>query len=147
MTDIEIDVSRRWVVERQRVGDMSLYTHLFLLRMVNLRPDEVIRWKVEDRRLRKSGSVMWKVSTSKVVASSVSVKDWRVGPREQVLNILNACWRYGSGKSSSLSSTNAWFCPHCFNGCVGRETVVDMWIGQPMYCGSGQEPLFSRVVT
>jgi hypothetical protein len=43
MTDIEIDVGRRRVVERQRVGDMSLYTRLFLLRMVNLRPDEVIR--------------------------------------------------------------------------------------------------------
>jgi hypothetical protein len=35
--------------------------------MVNLRPGGALRWKVEDHWLRRSGSVMWKVGTSKVV--------------------------------------------------------------------------------
>jgi hypothetical protein len=39
-----------------------------MLRMVNLRPDEAIRWKAEDRRLGRFGSVMWKAGTSKVIA-------------------------------------------------------------------------------
>jgi hypothetical protein len=34
----------------------------------NLRPGEALRWKEEDRQLGRSGSVMWKVGTSKVVA-------------------------------------------------------------------------------
>jgi hypothetical protein len=34
----------------------------------NLRLDGALRWKVEDRRLGRLGSVMWKADTSKVVA-------------------------------------------------------------------------------
>jgi hypothetical protein len=34
----------------------------------NLRPGWVLRWKVEGRWLGRSGSVMWKVGTFKVVA-------------------------------------------------------------------------------
>jgi hypothetical protein len=36
--------------------------------MVNIRPNEVIKWKVEDHWLRRSGSVMWKAGTFKIVA-------------------------------------------------------------------------------
>jgi hypothetical protein len=36
--------------------------------MFNLRPGGAFRWKVEDRRLERSGSVMFQASTSKVVA-------------------------------------------------------------------------------
>jgi hypothetical protein len=36
--------------------------------MDNLRPGGALRWKVEDRQLGRSGSVLWQVSTSKVVA-------------------------------------------------------------------------------
>jgi hypothetical protein len=61
-----------------------------MLRLDNLRPGRALRWKAENRRLGRSGSVMWKVGTFKVVAPSVSVKDRWVGPREQVLNILTA---------------------------------------------------------
>jgi hypothetical protein len=52
----------------------------------------------------------------------VSVKDRWVGPREHVLNIPITCWRYGPSKPSSMSSTDAWFCPHCLIGWLGRET-------------------------
>jgi hypothetical protein len=36
--------------------------------LVNWRPDGALRWKVEDHRLGRAGSVMWKAGTSKVVA-------------------------------------------------------------------------------
>jgi hypothetical protein len=39
-----------------------------MLMLDNLRPDVALRWKVEDHRLGRSGSVMWKVGTSQVVA-------------------------------------------------------------------------------
>jgi hypothetical protein len=48
--------------------------------------------KSGDLRLGKSGSDMWKVSTSKTVALPVSIKDRWVSPREQVLNVPIACW-------------------------------------------------------
>jgi hypothetical protein len=35
--------------------------------MDNLRPDETLRWKVENRRLGRSGSVMWQAGTFKAV--------------------------------------------------------------------------------
>jgi hypothetical protein len=60
------------VVERPQVGDRC-FTSLSLetmLRLNNLRPGGALRWKVEDRQLRRSGSVMWKVGTSKVVATA-----------------------------------------------------------------------------
>jgi hypothetical protein len=49
----------------------------------------------EDHLLGRSGSVMWKDVTSKVVSPSVSVKDQWVGPRKQVLNVSIACWYVG----------------------------------------------------
>jgi hypothetical protein len=36
--------------------------------MVNLRPGEALRWKMEDYLLRRLGSVMWQAGTSRVVA-------------------------------------------------------------------------------
>jgi hypothetical protein len=51
----------------------------------------------------------------------MSVKDRWVEPREQVLNVPIACWRYGPDKSSSWSSTECWLCLHYLNGCLGRE--------------------------
>jgi hypothetical protein len=36
--------------------------------MNNLRLGETLRWKMEDRRLGRSGSVMWQASISKVVS-------------------------------------------------------------------------------
>jgi hypothetical protein len=43
-------------------------------------------------------------------------------PREELLNVRNACQRYGPGKTSSQSSIEDWLCPHCFNDCLERET-------------------------
>jgi hypothetical protein len=45
----------------------------------------------EDCRLGRSESVIWKASTSKVVAPPVSVKERWVGPDEQTLNIPITC--------------------------------------------------------
>jgi hypothetical protein len=39
-----------------------------MLIFYNLRLGRALRWKVEDRRLGRSGSVMWQASTSKTVA-------------------------------------------------------------------------------
>jgi hypothetical protein len=39
-----------------------------MLRVDNLRPDGAFRWKADDHRLGRSGSVMWQVGTSKAVA-------------------------------------------------------------------------------
>jgi hypothetical protein len=36
--------------------------------MDNLRPDGALRWKAEDRRLGRAGSVIWQADTSKIVA-------------------------------------------------------------------------------
>jgi hypothetical protein len=58
------------VAERPRIGDRC-FTPLSLeamLRLDNLRPGEALRWKVEDHRLGRPGSDMWKVGTSMVVA-------------------------------------------------------------------------------
>jgi hypothetical protein len=52
----------------------------------------------------------------------MSVKDRWVAPREQVLNVRIACWWYRATKPCSLLSIYACFCPHCFNGWLGRET-------------------------
>jgi hypothetical protein len=46
----------------------SHHFHLrLMLRMYNLRPDEALSWKAEDRRLGRSVSVIWKAGTFKVV--------------------------------------------------------------------------------
>jgi hypothetical protein len=66
--------------------------------MFNLRPGGALRWKVEDHWLGRSGILMWQASTSKVVATPVSVKDQWVGPCEQVLNVLITCWCYRPSK-------------------------------------------------
>jgi hypothetical protein len=39
-----------------------------MLMLENLRPSRALRWKAEDRQLGRSGSVMWKDGTSKIVA-------------------------------------------------------------------------------
>jgi hypothetical protein len=57
------------VVERPRVGDrcFASLSPKLMLRLDNLRPGGVLRWKAEDRQLGKSRSEMWKAGTSKVV--------------------------------------------------------------------------------
>jgi hypothetical protein len=103
----------------------------------NWRPGGALRWKLDDHQLGRSGSVIWKVGTSKVVAPPVSVKDRCVGPREQVLNIHIAYQRYGPGEPSNRPLTEGWLYPHYFNGCLGRETgyrpmnrsAITLWIG------------------
>jgi hypothetical protein len=73
------------------IGHLILTLEL-LVESCKLETDGALRWKVEDHQLRRVGSVMCRVDTSKVVAPSVSVKDRCVGPREHVLNVLITCW-------------------------------------------------------
>jgi hypothetical protein len=47
----------------------SLIQYVIVVK-VNQRPDGALRWKVEEHRLGRSGSVMWHAGTSKVVAST-----------------------------------------------------------------------------
>jgi hypothetical protein len=87
---------------------VSRHFHLrLMLRLDNLRPGGALRWKAEDRRLGRSGSVLWKAGTSKIVAPTYVIKDRGVGTREQVLNVLTAYRRYGPDKPNSLLSTDA----------------------------------------
>jgi uncharacterized membrane protein YqaE (UPF0057 family) len=51
----------------------------------------------------------------------VSVKDQGVGTHEQVLNVPITCWWYVPSKPSSRPLIDAWLCPHCFIGWLGRE--------------------------
>jgi hypothetical protein len=58
------------VVERSRVGDRALYTHIVggLCWHGSLETRQGTLGKAEDRRFGRSGSVMWKDSTYKVIA-------------------------------------------------------------------------------
>jgi hypothetical protein len=117
-----------------------------MLRLDNLRLGGALRWKVEDHRLGRSGSEMWKASTSKVVALPMSVKDHWVGPREQVLNVPIVSRRYRPDKPSSLPSTKSGFTPTASMAFYGEKLGTDPWIGQPVCCGLFLEPFFSGVV-
>jgi hypothetical protein len=77
---------------------------------------------------------------------SVSVKNWWVGPREQVLNVPIACQRYGLSKPSSQLSIEAWLFPMISLAIVEEKLGTDPWIGQPSCCGLGREPFFSWTV-
>jgi hypothetical protein len=112
--------------------------------MDNQRPSRVLRRKVEDRWLGRSGSGMWKADTSKFVAPPVSDKDRWVGPREQILNVpityfymslvnLVACHRQKIDLSLLLHRL-----------CGGEKLNGDPQIGQPTCWGCSQESLFLR---
>jgi hypothetical protein len=102
-----------------------------------LRPDGALRWKVEDRRLGRSGSVMWKAGTSKSIAPSVLVEDRWVGPREQVLNVLIACRKYGPGKPGIQLSMKTCLFPTTSLAVMGEKLGTDLQIGQSSCCGFG----------
>jgi hypothetical protein len=76
----------------------------------------------------------------------VSVKDRSVGPHEQVLNVPIAYWCYGPSKSSSRPSIDAWLCPHCFIGWLGREARYEPVDRSAARCGLCREPFFSGAV-
>jgi hypothetical protein len=56
------------VVHVTTIGSHNLESQKFLVEHSNWRPFGALRWKVEDHRLGRAGSVMWKVGTSKVLA-------------------------------------------------------------------------------
>jgi hypothetical protein len=61
-------VEVEWMLSLTRFSGCSLFGSVGNDWMDNLRPGGALRWKVEDRRLGMSGSVMWQADTSKVVA-------------------------------------------------------------------------------
>jgi hypothetical protein len=67
-------------------------------------------------------------------------------PREQVLNVPIANWRYGPDKSSSLPSTEGGFTPTASMSVLGEKLGMDPQIGQPACCGLYREPFFSGAV-
>jgi hypothetical protein len=89
---------------------------------------------------------MWKAGTSKVVAPPVSIKDRSIDPHEQVLNVPIVYWCYGPSKPSSQSSIDAWLCPHCFIGWLGREAGYGPTDRSAARCGLCREPFFSGAV-
>jgi hypothetical protein len=75
-----------------------------------------------DRWLERSGSCMWKVGTSKVVAPTCV----GLGPMGWPLRVSIECTDcilvYGPSKHSNLSSTESWLKPTTSLAVRGRET-------------------------
>jgi hypothetical protein len=127
-----------------------------MLRLDNLRPSRALSWKVEDHQLGRSGSVMWKVDTSKVVAprlcqlrtnglASVS-KYWTywshagdmglvslVACCRQVLGLSALlwwlCWKRNWGESRGpLSRAERWSREHFFLRAMHPSNPIDdLW--------------------
>jgi hypothetical protein len=76
----------------------------------------------------------------------MSVKYQWVGPREQVLNIPIACWCYGAGKTSSLTSTESGFTLTGSMTASGEKLGMDAQIGQSSCNGLCLKPFFSGAV-
>jgi hypothetical protein len=52
------------------IGSLNLNFGLVGRTWLNWRPGGALRWKEEDHRLGRSGSVMWQAGTSNIVAPS-----------------------------------------------------------------------------
>jgi hypothetical protein len=76
----------------------------------------------------------------------MSIKDRWVGPREQVLNVLIACWWHDPSKPRSSSSTEAWRKITVSLVGLGEKLGIDLWIGRPACWGLCREPFFSGAV-
>jgi hypothetical protein len=76
----------------------------------------------------------------------MSVMDWWVSLREQVLNIPIACRCYGPSKPSSLMSIEGGFTPTALMASSWEKLGTDPRIGQPSYYGLCWEPFFSGAV-
>jgi hypothetical protein len=60
--------------------------------LINLRPGGALRWKVETVGWKGRGVVGGEPTPSRLYPPPVSVKNRWVISREQVLNVLIACW-------------------------------------------------------
>jgi hypothetical protein len=66
-----IDCGRsRVAAPTHEIWGLLLFSSVGNYWMDNLKPDGALKWKVKGHRLGRSGSVMWQIGTSKVVASS-----------------------------------------------------------------------------
>jgi hypothetical protein len=148
-------VEVEWMLPLTRFRVCSLFRSIGNCWMDNLRPSGALRWKVGDRRLGMSGSVIWQASTSKIVAPHVSVKDRWVGhvskywtyrshaddmgpvslvlyhQQELVLSTLLQwlCWeRNWDGSRGPLSWVERWSWEHFFSEAVHPSNPVeDSW--------------------
>jgi hypothetical protein len=73
--------------------------------------EKVGEWYVESRHLQGCNPCLCRLRTDGLAPAS---KYWMYRSYAGI---------YGSSKPNSLPSTDAWLCPHCFNGWLGRETV------------------------
>jgi hypothetical protein len=99
--------------------------------MDNLRPSGALRWKWRPL-VGKVGEC--DVTSQHLQGCSpplVSVKNRRVGPREQVLNVLIAYWWYEPSKASSLASTCAWLKRTASMVVLGEKLRHVPWTTQP----------------
>jgi hypothetical protein len=117
-----------------------------MLRLDNLRLGGALRWKVENRRLGRLGSVMYKAGTSKVVAPPKSFKNRWVDPREQVLNVPIACRRFGPISPVAGCQQKVCFAPTASMAILGEKLGRNPWIGQPVCYGLCREIFFSGAV-
>jgi hypothetical protein len=76
----------------------------------------------------------------------VSVKDWWVGPHEQVLKVPIACRCYGPGNPSSMLSIEGGFTPTASMTGSREKLGTDPQIGQSSCCGLCWEPFFFGAV-
>ncbi len=85
-------------------------------------------------------------SNTEGVTPPVSIKDWWVGPREQVLNVPIACWWHVPSKPSSSLSTEVWLkITASFVG-LWEKLGTDPQIDRPTCWRLCREPFFSGAV-
>jgi hypothetical protein len=139
------------VVERPRVGDRCFISHFTRgLRgdWITWRPGRALRWKVEDRRLGRSGSVM-----SKPAPPRLCPPPRLCHIRTDGLAPVRKYWTYRShaGDMGPVSlvaghQQKNGFAPTTSMTVLGEKLGMDPWIGHPACCGLYREPFFSGAV-
>jgi hypothetical protein len=145
MLGIDIDFGRCQVIKRPRFGDRCFISH-FTRGLCW----DWITWDQAGPLAGKWRTISWegrgvrcgKLAPPRLQPMPVSVKDWWVAPRQQVLNVPIAYRSYGPGKPSSLLLTEAWLKPTTSWLRVGEKLDGVPKIGQPVCRGYSQEFLF-----
>jgi hypothetical protein len=136
------------VVGRPRDGHRFLKTQLWLVGALwlNWRLGGALRWKGKTAGWESRGVVCEKPAPSRLWPPPVSIKDWWVGPHEQVLNVPIACWWHVPSKPSSSLSTEVWLkITASFVG-LWEKLGTDPQIDRPTCWRLCREPFFSGAV-
>jgi hypothetical protein len=100
---------------------------------------ETIGWECQ-------GVVCGKPSPLRLKPPPVLVKDRWVSPREQVLNVLIACWYMSPVSLVACHQQMFGFASTASLVGLGEKLETDTRIGQLACCGLRREPFFSGVV-